>query len=126
MLARTEIDTSQRRLAQLPPEEAARRWALYRSDTVRLPAGESVSRLHPVLVNWQRQLLENEGEVANLDFALWSWWADLLAASGLDGALAQFLADRQSLLEPFGCYPEMKERLQAKINTLLYGFHVRT
>jgi len=121
-IAATPVDLSARRLAQCPPDEAARRWQRYRSDAVALPGGSRVGAFDPVLVQWQKKLVRDELAVQSLDFAMWWWWAELLAVSGLDTPLAEFLAEREAVLSAFACYRDTRERVRAMLNKLLYGF----
>lgn len=119
-----DVDITRRRFSQLSLKEQELRWEKYNSDEVELKGGTKVDRYNPVVVGWQKCLIENELEINNFDFDMWSWWIDLLSASGLDSYLAQFLADRENLLSSMDCYQGVAEKIQDKLNTLVYGFHV--
>jgi hypothetical protein len=83
-----------------------------------------MNRYNPIIVGWQKCLIENELDINNFDFDMWSWWIDLLSVSGLDSYLIQFLAERENLLASMDCYQGVAKKIQDKLNTLVYGFHV--
>ncbi|MFZ2448512.1 MAG: radical SAM protein [Syntrophobacteraceae bacterium] len=114
------VDISRRRLAGVPKEEAARRWALHHGDEIDLNGSRRLGRFDPSLVGWQKHLVKNELEIKNFDFAMWTWWTSLLAASGLKSYLASFLDEKERLLESFGCYGEVAAKI-AEAKTVLAG-----
>jgi hypothetical protein len=119
-----DIDISRRRLSQLSRRERELRWEKYNADEVELKGATKMNRYHPVIVGWQKCLIENELDINNFDFDMWSWWIDLLSASGLYSYLTQFLAERENLLSSMDCYQGVAKKIQDKLNTLVYGFHV--
>lgn len=119
-----DVDITKRKMLELPLNEQALRWEKYNSDEVELKGGTKVDRYNPVVVGWQKCLIENELDINNFDFDMWSWWIDLLSASGLDTYLTQFLAERENLLSSMDCYQGVAKKIQDKLNTLVYGFHV--
>jgi len=118
----TRIDISKRRFAGLAEKERKKRWIRYRCDEVDVPGLGRWHRYDPTMVGWQKHLTRNELEIRSLDFNMWFWWMDLLAASGLHSYLAQFMMERQSLLSSFGCYRDVANTLRERLNILLYGF----
>ncbi len=115
LIARLEtltLDPSSRRLSQLSPGDQKQRWEIYRKPSITTRTGER----HPYdteLVRWQRGLLEDELEVNSLDTGRWMWFLDLLDASGLDGAIAEFAGARARFLEPFPVHQELQQELSA-------------
>lgn len=116
------VDISRRSLIHLERSEIERRWARHHADSVPIPGGKCLPPYDPVLVGWQKHLVENELQIKNFDFALWFWWADLLAASGLYQAMGEFLLQQETLLSVFGCYDSIAAQLRRKLNELIYGF----
>jgi len=106
------LDPSRRRLSQLSPGDQKRRWEIYRKQFITTRTGER----HPYdteLVRWQRGLLEDELEVNSLDSGRWMWFLDLLDASGLDSAIAEFAGARARFLEPFPVHRALQNELAA-------------
>lgn len=116
------VDITRRSLAGLEKAEIERRWARHHADKVVIPGGKCLPPYDPVLVAWQRHLVEHELEIRNFDFHFWFWWADLLAASGLYQFMGEFLIRQEALLSVFGCYDSVAVQLRRKLNELIYGF----
>jgi hypothetical protein len=119
-----DLNVSKRRMGLLSEQEASDRWNRYETNEVMLPDMGLVNRYHPIMVNWQKEIIENELEIRGFNFSIWSWWIELLRASGLDGYLNRFLAERLSLLDRFGCFQEEAKKINAMLNQSLYGFSV--
>lgn len=126
LINQTPVDISARRFLQLSPEERRRRWARHRSTLVETRTYGKLKPFHPVLVRWQKDLVKNELNVRNFDINMWYWWIELLTASGLTSHLAQFLLERQELLQSFGCYKMVEKDMHRIFNQLVYGFDAST
>jgi hypothetical protein len=110
-ISETKVDISRRKLRQLPQEDIQRRWDLHYSEDCNLNGVGRLGRFEPTMVGWQTHLVNNELEIRNFDFSMWAWWINLLTASGLTSALARFLKEKGELLEAFGCYREMADKI---------------
>jgi hypothetical protein len=121
-LRSTPVDISRRSLSNLERAEIERRWVRHHADSVPMPGGKCSPPYDPVLVGWQKHLVEHELEIKNFDFQFWFWWADLLAASGLYQFMGEFLIQQEALLSVFGCYDSIAVQLRRKLNELIYGF----
>ena len=107
-----EIDSSRRPFRQLAEEDIRRRWELHHSEECGIDGLVKMSRFDPVMVGWQTNLVNNELDIRNFDFNMWAWWINLLAASGLTSPLARFVKEKEELLDVFGCYREMADKLR--------------
>lgn len=116
------VSIERRIFNQLEASERKRRWDLHHARQVSIPGGGNLAPFDPLLVRWQKLLVDGELEIKGFDFPMWFWWADLLAESGLYRFLGEFLVDREALLDAFGCYESMKQELRKRINRLIYGF----
>jgi len=123
-ISSTQVDISRRRMLQFSEQERQLRWARYLSEEVEVNGMGMLNRFHPKVVGWQKHLVNNELEIRNFDFAMWTWWINLLARSGQDDFLRQFLSEREALLSPCGCYEQIADRVRNTLNLSLYGFHV--
>ena len=106
-----EVDTSRRPFLQLSDKEVGRRWKLHHLEKLDVPGFGQADRFDPKLIGWQTQLVNNELEIRNFDFTMWSWWMFLLASSGADSYLVRFLHEKEQLLESFGCHREAADQI---------------
>ncbi|MFH1148542.1 MAG: glycosyltransferase [Pseudomonadota bacterium] len=121
-LQEIEIDLPKRK-SFASQRDMNQRWARYVSNQVHIPGmGWVNGSLHPIPVQWQRYLVDHELEIENLDFEMWFWWMDILEASGLKEYLCKFMTERLLVLESFGCYQEIQEKIRSKLNRQMYGF----
>ncbi len=118
----TPVDLAQRIFRGLDASDRKRRWDLHHAGEVSIPGGGRLTPFDPTLVRWQKLLVDGELEIRGFDFQMWFWWADLLAESGLYRFLADFLLDREALLDAFGCYGSITQELRRRLNRLIYGF----
>ncbi len=110
-IASTRVDIDGRKLRQLPAAEIGQRWQMHHSDNFVLSSACTINNFDPVMVGWQKHLVNNELEIRNFDFNMWGWWIRLLAGAGLNGHLAEFLNKKELLLQSFNCYGEMAEKI---------------
>ena len=123
-IAQLDLNPASRLMRELPEKDASNRWERYLASEVNLPGLGKVPRFHPIVVNWSKQLLSTELEMKGFDFAMWSWWIELLQASGLEAYLSRFLAERLALLDRFECFQEEAGRIKTLLNRILYGFSI--
>ena len=110
-IAGIEVDISTRPLRNLSPEQIQARWDMHHCEHLDMPGIGRVERFDPKIVGWQTHLVNNELEIRNFDFGMWTWWINLLAASGLHSYLERFLDEQERLLGSFGCFREMADQI---------------
>ncbi|HTP28760.1 MAG TPA: glycosyltransferase, partial [Anaeromyxobacteraceae bacterium] len=121
-IARTPVDIATRRARNVPATDMHRRWSRYLSSEIEVPGAGKLPRLHPALLTWQRELIQDDLEVRNFDFAMWEWWLQAMAEAGLKKPMVRFLADREALLSCTPCYSKVSEQMRQLWNTVVCGF----
>lgn len=120
-LKNTPVDISKRKFLRLPAKQRQERWTRYFCDEVEVRGVGRINCFHPLMVSWQKHLMQNELAVKNFDFTMWVWWIDLLTVSGFHKHLVQFLAEKDRLLACFGCYREVAYHIRNLLNRLVGG-----
>lgn len=111
-ISEIRVDVSGRGLRSVAKEEASRRWEKHRSNGIEVSGLGHMDRFDPRLVAWQTYMVNNELEIRNFDFKMWTWWMELLAVSGLRTCLAGFLDEKEQVLKAFGCYTDIAAQIR--------------
>ncbi len=111
-ISEIRVNVSGRGLRSVGKEEASRRWEKHRSNGIEVAGLGHMDRFDPRLVAWQTYMVNNELEIRNFDFKMWTWWMELLAVSGLRTCLAGFLDEKEQVLEAFGCYTDIAAQIR--------------
>ena len=77
------MDISKRPFRHLNGEQIQARWEMHHCEHIDMAGLGRIGRFDPLLVGWQTHLVNNELEIKNFDFKMWTWWINLLYASGL-------------------------------------------
>ncbi len=104
-IAGAEVDIAKRPLRHLSREQIQARWDMHHCEHIDVADLGRLDRFDPGMVRWQTHLVNNELEIRNFDFGMWTWWINLLFSCGLHSYLARFLDEKERLLRIFRLLP---------------------
>lgn len=112
-----------RKFRIMPDVEKNRRWAQYHAPSHDTPPWDNrLSLFDPRLVRYQKDIVDNVGDIPNFNFDQWAWWIDLLLANGYNNAAQEFMAEKEDMLRCFAGFGAIKEKLRKRLNVEAYGF----
>lgn len=118
------VSPEMRAFRRLSSKEKTARWTAYQAQEYNVYPYGQIRLFDERLVRYEKDVIENCGDIPNFNFEQWAWWIDLMCTSGYNHIAQQFISSKEDELRCFSGFSDIKEKLRVRLNTEMYGFSV--